>query len=150
MREDKNSIIPKNRLIIMKQYIAVISFIVSSFFLNTQAGADGSSSSSKHIENLQQKIIEMEAQLTAMKQSKDPWKLRSGMKDHAIMMKESADLIVELADEKTKNHKSCVEGNGTTVGTCDEAEYRLLAILIAHIVNRQNAILERTGIIHNQ
>ena len=132
----------------MKQHITVLSLIVIFFLQNTLVLAD--EPSMNHIESLQLKIIEMETQLTAMRQSKDPWELRSGMKDHANMMKESAELVVELAEAKNKEYKSCTKKNTPSFGECDQAEYRLLAILIAHIVNRQNIILERTGIIHNR
>tara|TARA_R110001592_G_scaffold118997_1_gene321698 strand:+ start:7520 stop:7933 length:414 start_codon:yes stop_codon:yes gene_type:complete len=135
----------------MKRYISVgIIAILLAFVSYTYADATLSSEQ----DALNQKIAEMEALVTAMEVESDGWKLRSSMQEHAKIMEESARLASEMAEAAYGDGVECPEltESREEIRIFDDpdsirnSQYRLLVVLLRHVIYRQNIIMEKAGI----
>ena len=134
-----------------KRYISLgIAAIFLAFVSYTYA--DDTFSSEQ--EALNQRIEEMEALIVAMEEETDGWKLRSSMQEHAKIMEETARLASEMAEATNGDGDSCAKlrANGEDVRVCGDSDsirnsqYRLLVMLLRHVIYRQNIIMEKAGI----
>ena len=135
----------------MKRYISV-GILAMLLALGSYSYADDTFSSEQ--EALNQKIAEMEALITAMEVESDGWKLRTSMQEHARIMGESARLASEMAEAAYANGADCPEltDNREEIRICADpdsirnSQYRLLVVLLRHVIYRQNIIMEKAGI----
>lgn len=104
-------------------------------------------------EALEVKIEEMETLVAEMEGESDGWTLRSTMQTHAKLMDASASLATAIAEAEF-GEEECVKGPGAK-GDSDicyvpeaqhNAQFKLLVVLMRHVIRRQNIIMEKTGI----
>tara|TARA_R110001599_G_scaffold353873_1_gene601488 strand:+ start:5849 stop:6388 length:540 start_codon:yes stop_codon:yes gene_type:complete len=133
----------------IKRYISRgIMAILLAFVSFTYADDNFSSEQ----EALNQKIAAMEALVTAMEVEPDGWKLRSSMQEHAKIMEESARLASEMAEAAYGVDCPEITENRQGIRICDDpgsirnSQYRLLVVLLRHVIYRQNIIMEKAGI----
>lgn len=130
--------------------LIVLTAFVFLYSLGTFADGDASSFQ----QNLDLKILEMEALVTEMEQQPDGWELRSIMQKHAQLMEASAQLASEAIEAEYNHGAVCLKrtaGEGTTEACCKSENLqrswnRLLIVLLRHTIQRQNIILEKTGV----
>jgi hypothetical protein len=135
----------KSRSIFLGMTVILLIFVSHTYADDSLSGEEKA---------LNQKIAEMETLITTMEAETDGWKLRSSMQEHARIMEESVRLASMMADASSGDSDSCTELVEAREGimVCEDpddirnSQYRLLVVLLRHVVYRQNIIMEKTGI----
>jgi hypothetical protein len=137
---------------IQMRFHLLIGILVCAFFASPLTQADGGLSVLQ--ERMAGKILEMEDLVEEMENESDGWKLRSMMQQHAKIMEESANLASEIAAAEYQEAEHCLKKQHSVEDFKDcsvpaefqNTQYKLLVVLMRHVIRRQNIIMEKVGI----
>lgn len=132
----------------------MINPILSFFVLSQLTFAD--SGMNDHQNKMQMKMQGMDKVIVDIGSSSDGWKVRQGMKEHAVMMEEAINMIRAMVESQRKENEECVEREKNMPSdnkTCWEVEThtftreKMIIDLLAHVIKRQNIMLNKMGIL---
>lgn len=111
----------------------------------------------EHKTKMESNIHDMDRLIVDMSKEGDAWVIRSKMKEHALLMNKGISFLEQMADAKKAENIDCIEREefGEDSESCYEVEshsdikYRLMTVLVKHVIERQNIILEKMGILNN-
>lgn len=137
----------------MKLSIVIKALIMSYFFSQP---AIGDSLSESHQEEMKLKMQDMDKVISGVNQSSDGWKVREGMKEHAVLMNDTVRIFQTLSEARRKKIKECmVKDSNEESSNCREIDShiflqdKIIVDLLAHVIHRQNVILDKIGILTN-
>jgi hypothetical protein len=135
----------------MKKNIIVL-LILS---LITVTAFAGEISMHNHKEMMQKNMTEMKELIAEMNNEIDGLKLTAVMKKHSELMMKAITLNNEMIDARKRSNEECIqrERNAAISGdeTCYEVEthsdvqQRLIVMMLTHLIERQNFIMERAS-----
>lgn len=109
-----------------------------------------------HKAKMESNLASMQKLLDTMKSSDEKSDIKDSMKAHSTLMKQGVKLSVDMADAKRKENKECMEHETTEdTESCYELEthtdmqYRLMVTLLSHVIDRQDLIMKKMGMLNS-